>query len=60
MRMKLFLFSYMCVLAYNDLMTGVQFVTDTYRYIDASNKVACGASYGGYMVCYFYWYLLVD
>jgi dipeptidyl aminopeptidase/acylaminoacyl peptidase len=33
-----------------DLMNAFDYAVDTYRFIDAKNAFACGASYGGYMI----------
>ncbi len=35
---------------YRDLMSGLEFVLDRYKYIDSENIAAAGASYGGYMI----------
>jgi dipeptidyl aminopeptidase/acylaminoacyl peptidase len=36
--------------AYIDLMNGLDYVIDTYPYVDGSSVCAAGASYGGYMI----------
>jgi dipeptidyl aminopeptidase/acylaminoacyl peptidase len=36
--------------AYEDLMKGVDYVTQKYSFVDAARVAAAGASYGGYMI----------
>ena len=35
---------------YEDLMNGIDYIINTYDYVDSKNMAAVGASYGGYMV----------